>query len=175
MQGLGRPVKIHPKLCSYFLVRFVFTWRCCWSREEIRLLQEYLLKLSVSWPAVLQEPLSERDVLWLHGAPPCKVPDFALVLVEFHQVSVSLFLRVPLSGSPALERLATSSQFGVAWKCDESVLGCFFQVSDEDIKEDRSQDGPLCYSNYCQPQVESDLFITTSWAWLAKNDRQNQK
>lgn len=75
----------------------------------------------------------------LHGALLCKVQDFVLVLVEFHQVSVSLFLQVPLSGSPALTHFNTSSQFGVLYERDS----CFFQVSDEDSKEDRSQDSTL--------------------------------
>lgn len=85
--------------------------------------------------------MQEQQLLWLHRALPWKVQDFALVL-EFHQVSVSLFLQVPLSGSPAFERFDTSSQFGVVCKCDRSALGCFFQVSDEDMGENRSQDSP---------------------------------
>ena len=108
---------------------------------------------------MVQEPVSEQELVLLHGALPCKVQDLALVLVKFHQVSVSLFLQVPRSGSPALGHFDTSSQLGVICKRDESTLGCFFQVSDEDIKEDRSQDRPLRYST-CY-QVERDLLITT--------------
>lgn len=106
--------------------------------------------LSAPWPGVVQEPVSEQELVLLHGALPCKVQDFAVVLAEFHQVSVSLFLQVPLSGSPAWEHFDTSS-FGVICKCDESVLSCLFPVSDEDAKEDRSQDSPLWYSICYQP------------------------
>lgn len=107
---------------------------------------------------MVQEPVSEQELVLLHGALSCKVQVFALVLAEFHQVAVSLFLQVPLSGNPALEHLDTSS-FGVICKCDESALSCLCQVSDEDIEEDRSQDSPLWYSTCLQ--VECDLLIAT--------------
>lgn len=168
--GVGWACKIHPKLCGSFLVRLVFMWRCCWPREEMHSLQEYLLKkqwlalscagvpdvplLSVSCPGVVQEPVSERELVLLHRAFPCKVPDVALGLTELHQISVSLFLPVPLSDSPAIKHIDTSSQFGLIWKYGKSALGCFFQVSNED----RSQDSPLWYSTCCQPPGR--VFIT---------------
>lgn len=106
----------------------------------------------------MQEPVAEQELVLLHAARSCKVQVFALVLAELHQVAVSLFLQVPLRGSPALEHFDTSPS-GVTCKCDESAVGCLCQVSDEDIEEDRSQDSPLWYSTCLQ--VECDLLIAT--------------
>lgn len=55
------------------------------------------------------------------------MPRGGLVLVEFHQVSVSLVLLVPQTGSPALEHFSTSSQCGVICRHDKSALGCLLK------------------------------------------------
>ena len=81
-----------------------------------------------------------------------KVRDFALVLAEFHQASVGLFLQVLRSGSPALERFDASS-CGVICEWDKNALGCPFQ----DRSQDSSRGTPLAASL----QVERHLLTAT--------------
>lgn len=88
--------------------------------------------LSAPSPGVVQEAVSEQEPALLHGTLSLKVQDFALVLVEFHQVS----------GCPALEHFDASSQFGVVCKCDGSVLDCFFDSVMKTLKRTGPRTAP---------------------------------
>lgn len=90
------------------------------------------------------------------------------ILVVFHEVPVDAFLQpawVPLDGSPALQHTYCSSQFEVICKLDKSALSYHLQITDKDIKPDRSQCRPLWYPLVTGIHVEYYPLATTLWPY----------
>lgn len=89
----------------------------------------------------------------------------ALALAEFHKVAVSLFLQlaqVPLNGSPALECVHCSPQFGAICTCGRNAPPPLLQTTHKDVKLDTSQDRPLhSVPLVTAMQVERDPLTTT--------------
>ncbi|KAK4832039.1 hypothetical protein QYF61_020554 [Mycteria americana] len=74
------------------------------------------------------------------GVVPSQVQDFALFLVELHEIPVGPLLQpveVPLNGSTVIWCISHSSQFGVICKLAESTLYPVIQMINEDVKQDR--------------------------------------
>lgn len=85
------------------------------------------------------------------------VQDFALPLIDCHEVPVSPFLqpvKVPLDGSKTLWCIGCSSQFGVISKLAESPLCPIIQMINEDVKEDQFQYQPLRYTASYWPPAQ---------------------
>lgn len=66
-----------------------------------------------------------------------QVQDFALLLVDRHEVPVSSFLQpvgVPLDGSKIFWCIGHSSQFGVIIKLAEAALCAIIQIINKDVR-----------------------------------------
>ncbi|KAK4833070.1 hypothetical protein QYF61_027732 [Mycteria americana] len=74
-----------------------------------------------------------------HGAVPSLVQDFALLLVEFREVSVIPFLQpveVLLDGSMTLWCISCSAQFCITSKIIEGTLCPIIKIINEDVEQD---------------------------------------
>lgn len=119
VQGWGGPGTTHPNLCSYFLVRAVFTWGCCEPGEEVHRLwkcsspKQRLASgcaavppaplLSVPWPGVVQEALLNRSCCGCTGLFPERCKTLLLSL------SFPRFLSACSSKSPWVAVLPSST------------------------------------------------------------------
>jgi len=72
--------------------------------------------------------------------------DLALGLVDPHDVHTGPFFKlvqVPLDGIPSFWCVSCTTQLGVICKLVEGALDLAFSVIDKNVKEHRSQYGPL--------------------------------
>ncbi|KAK0679652.1 MA2A1 mannosidase, partial [Pygoscelis papua] len=99
------------------------------------------------------------------GNCPTEVQDPALGLVKPHEVHTGPLLelvQVPLDGIPSLWHVNRSTQLGVNCKLAEGALNPTVYVIDEDIKQYRSQYGPLgFFLKVCSIYLIPDLGSST--------------
>ncbi|KAK4810833.1 hypothetical protein QYF61_008805 [Mycteria americana] len=108
--------------------------------------------------------------LGVHQDPQVQVQDFALPLVELHEVPVSPFLQsvqVPLDGSTTLWHISHSSQICVISKLAEGTLCLIIQIINEDVEHDRTQYWGQYWGTPLVTGLQLDFMplITTLWAW----------
>ncbi|KAK4808881.1 hypothetical protein QYF61_007996 [Mycteria americana] len=80
------------------------------------------------------------------GIAPTQVQNFALGLVELHEVRTGPPLKpvqVPLDGIPSLQRVDCTTQLGVVGKLAEGALNPTVHVTAKDVKQCQSQHQPL--------------------------------
>ena len=100
------------------------------------------------WLTQESQALFCKAAFQLGGPQQVRVPevvppqDFALPLVELHEVPASPFLQpveVPLDGSTTLWPISQSSQFCVICKLAEGTLWPIIQIINEDVEQDWTQ------------------------------------
>lgn len=112
--------------------------------------------LSTETPRVLfqiatSQPSSPQPVL-PSGGPPSHLQRYICALAEFSTISVGPFLQpihIPLEGIPVLW-----------WFCNHE---CTYHLSffNENLKQDGSQERPLCYSSCESLQLEQESLTST--------------
>ncbi|KAK4828585.1 hypothetical protein QYF61_027675 [Mycteria americana] len=115
-----------------------------------RTLSAHVRLLIHQYPQVLLHraalnPFIPQPVL-IPGVAPTQVQDFALGLVEPHEVHTGPLLelvQVPLDSMPSLRRVNRTTQLGVICKLAEGALDPAVYVIDDDIKQYWSQWRPL--------------------------------
>ncbi|KAK4826501.1 hypothetical protein QYF61_009574 [Mycteria americana] len=117
---------------------------------------------------LIPQPLSipsSRSPILIAGVAPAQVQDPALGLFEPHGVPMGPLLelvQVPLDGIPSLRHVNHTTQLGVVCKLAEGALNPTVHVIDEDIKQYRSQYGPLRDTTHWKCNEMQVTYLPTS-------------